>query len=97
MGRRFLFHPVWRDLSTPALLASVRALPKLLYVMEENGSKFPVWSAAARVAFALSPNSAACERVFSMLERLYGEQQERSLADRIEVALMLAYNMRRIG
>ena len=37
---------------------------------------------AARVVFAISPNSASCERVFALLKRLFGEQQMSSLADK---------------
>lgn len=31
-----------------------------------NHTKLPTWSLAARIAFCLSPNSASCERVFSL-------------------------------
>ena len=54
-------------------------------------------SLAARVAFALSPNSASCERVFAVLKNLYGEQQMSALADQIQAALMLNHNQRRVG
>ena len=39
-----------------------------------DGHAFPAWAwaAAARVAFAFSPNSASCERVFSLLRVMYG-------------------------
>ena len=47
--------------------------------------------------FALSPNSASCERVFSLLENMYGDLQMRALADQVRAALMLAYNKRRVG
>jgi hypothetical protein len=60
-------------------------------------SKLPAWAEAARIIFALSPNSAACERVFSLLKLFFGEQRDASLADQIEAALMLAYNKRNVG
>ena len=63
----------------------------------KNRDKFPTWSKAARIIFSLSPNSAACERVFSLLKLFFGEQQDSSLDDQIEVALMLAYNGRSLG
>ena len=47
--------------------------------------------------FALSPNSASCERVFSLLKVLFGETQMSALADYIRAALMLRYNQRRVG
>ena len=52
---------------------------------------------AARIVFAISPNSASCERFFSLLERLFDEEQWSSLADMIQAALMLVYNDRRVG
>jgi len=58
---------------------------------------FPTWACAARIVFALSPNSASCERVFSLLKVLFGEQQMSALADYIRAALMLRCNERRVG
>ena len=58
---------------------------------------FPTWARAARIVFAFSPNSASCERVFSLLKVLFGEQQMSTLADYIRAALMLRYNERRVG
>ena len=51
----------------------------------------------AQITFALSPNSASSERVFSLLKLYFGEQHDSSLSDMIETALMLAYNERRLG
>ena len=62
-----------------------------------NGSSFPAWATAARIAFAFSPNSASCERVFSLLESMFGDDQMSSLSDQLYAALMLAYNKRRVG
>ena len=54
------------------------------------------WTMAARVVFSISVNSAACERVFSLMKRLYGRHQMRdsTLADNVEASLKLAYNHR---
>ena len=49
------------------------------------------------IIFAISPNSASCERVFALLKNLFGEQQMSSLADYVQAALMLNYNGRRVG
>ena len=46
---------------------------------------------------ALTPNSAAAERVFSLLKLMFGETQMLSLADMIQAALMLRYNGRKVG
>ncbi|KAL1525489.1 hypothetical protein AB1Y20_020345 [Prymnesium parvum] len=37
------------------------------------------WRKAARITFSVSPNSAACERVFSLLQNMYGEAREHVL------------------
>ena len=62
-----------------------------------NGGSFKAWALAARVVFAISPNSASCERVFALLKRLFGEQQMSSLADLLQASLMLNYNKRTVG
>ena len=63
----------------------------------DNGTAFPAWALAVRIVFAISPNSASCERVFALLKNLFGETQMRSLADYVQVALMLNYNGRVVG
>jgi hypothetical protein len=62
-----------------------------------NGSKFPAWAEAAQIVFAFTPNSAAAERVFSMLKAMFGDQQMDTLADIIQTALMLRINSRTVG
>ena len=49
------------------------------------------------IVFAISPSSASCERVFSLLKLMFNEQQISSLADAIRAALMLRYNDRIVG
>ncbi len=55
------------------------------------------WSKAARIVFSMSPNSASCERVFSLLKVMFGENRDSSLADMLQASLMLRYNKRRVG
>ena len=43
------------------------------------------------------PSSGASERVFALLKNMFGEDQLNALADYIEVALMLRYNIRKVG
>jgi hypothetical protein len=62
-----------------------------------HGGAFKQWALAARIVFAISPNSASCERVFSLLKLMYGDQQISTLADAIRAALMLRYNGRTVG
>ena len=48
-----------------------------------NGSGFKQWACAARVVFAISSNSASCERVLSLLKLMCGDEQLSILADAI--------------
>ena len=56
-----------------------------------SASHMPTWRMAART---ISPNSASCERVFSLLDAMFGQTQQSSLADRLQVSLMMRYNGR---
>lgn len=69
----------------------------LLSWWRTNGSSFKQWAKAARIVFTISPNSASCERVFSLLKLMFGDDQLSSLADAIRAALMLRYNSRVTG
>lgn len=60
-------------------------------------SSFSEWRKAARILFAMSPNSASCERVFALLQSMYGEQQDAALADHLQASLMMRYNGRSIA
>ena len=55
------------------------------------------WAEVAQIVFAFTPNSAAAERVFSMLKAMFGDQQMETLADIIQTALMLRINKRKVG
>lgn len=63
----------------------------------KNGSQIPAWARAAQIVFAMTPNSAGCERVFAALRHMYGDAQLSSLSDQIEAALMLRCNKRQLG
>ena len=90
----------------PVFLAAARSAPifdtsdvegftnTILEWWRTNGNSFKTWALAAQITFGLTPNSAACERVFSLVKRLFGEQQLSALADYIRAALMLKYNGR---
>ena len=51
----------------------------------------------SQIVFAFTPNSAAAERVFSLLKAMFGDQQMEALADIIQTALMLRVNERMVG
>ena len=40
---------------------------------------------------------AAAERVFSLVESMFGEDQRRALADQVQAGVMLRYNKRMVG
>lgn len=52
------------------------------------------WKKAARIIFAFSPNSATCERVFSLMKKMYPEGRDCVLADHLQASLMMRYNKR---
>ena len=61
------------------------------------GNEFPTWALAMQIVGSFTPNSAAAERVFSMLKLMLGDTQMSALADMIQAALMLRYNKRVVG
>lgn len=70
---------------------------QVLKFFRENHSNFPAWAQAARIVFAMTPNSAAAERVFSHLKDMFGDNQTEAFADYIQTAVMLKYNKRPVG
>ena len=65
----------------------------------DNGTAFPLprlGTCGARRLRNLAQLS-LCERVFSLLKNLFGEEQISALADYIQAALMLNYNGRQVG
>ena len=90
----------------PEISAEIRSLTKkcscflsLQRVTAERQQRENVLGSpgAARIVFAISPNSASCERVFALLKNLFGEEQVHALADYVQASLMLNYNDRCIG
>ena len=61
------------------------------------GTKFPTWAEAAQIVFSFTPNSAAAERVFSLLKLQFGHARDSALADMMQATLMLMYNERACG
>ena len=60
---------------------------------KRNNKQLPVWAAAFRKVLLVQPSSAAAsERVFSLLNASFNDQQDHSLHDYIETSLMLQYN-----
>ena len=69
----------------------------VLQFWRSDGTKMPAWRKAAIIIFAIPPTSAASERVFSLLEAMFGKDQDNSLSDLIQAALMLRYNGHNVG
>lgn len=59
---------------------------------KRRASSLPNWASAAIKVLVIQPSSAASERIFSLLNNSFSDQQERSLQDYIETSLMLQYN-----
>ena len=53
-----------------------------------------VWWEAAQLAALVMPSSGAAERVFSLVNNLFNDQQSKALTDAIFLSLFLAYNKR---
>lgn len=69
----------------------------ILLFWQNNGKLFPTWALAMQIVGSFTPNSAAAERVFSLLKLMFGDAQMLALADMIQAALMLRYNERKVG
>jgi hypothetical protein len=59
---------------------------------KNHATEVGAWSEAAKIAFAMAPNSAGAERAFSMLKTLFGSNQDSALADSIRGSMKLHYN-----
>ena len=60
----------------------------------QHERELPNWAAACKKVLLIQPSSAASERVFSLLENSFRNNQARAMEDYIEVSLMLQYNKR---
>jgi hypothetical protein len=59
---------------------------------KHHATEVGAWSEAAKISFAMAPNSAGAERAFSMLKTLLGSNQDSALADFIRGSMVLHYN-----
>ena len=65
--------------------------------MYEQRHQVPDVGGGSTDVFSFTPNSAAVERVFSLLKLYFGDDRDSSLADMIQTTLMLIYNGRDTG
>ena len=61
---------------------------------KNHSSEVGVWAIGARIIFALSPNSAAAERIFSLMKLMFDTNQTKALADILQSSMMLRYHKR---
>ena len=66
----------------------------LLDFWRANETTVPCFAYVLRAVLANSPNSVPPERVFSILNNTFAEDQASARADYIELALMLQFNKR---
>ena len=66
----------------------------LLGFWRAHEAAVPALASVLRAILAHAPNSIPPERVFSILNNTFADDQERSLADYIELALQLQFNER---
>ena len=66
----------------------------LLAWWRANATELASWFAVLRVVLAHAPNSCPPERVFSILNESFDDDQENALADYMEFSLMIQYNER---
>ena len=59
-----------------------------------NGN-LSVWWQAAKLAALVMPSSGAAERVFSLVNNMFGDQQSNTLSDSIFLSRYLVSNKRR--
>ena len=59
----------------------------MLLFYKNHGAEFQTWALAMRIVGSWTPNSAAAERVFSLLKAMFGDEQLSALVDMIETAL----------
>jgi hypothetical protein len=69
----------------------------VLAFWRDHAEQLPGWALAARFVFAISCNSASCERVFSLMKRMFGTEQLSALSDYVGGSLMLSFNKRELG
>ena len=57
-----------------------------------NSETLPHWSAVVKKVLLVQPNSAAAERVFSVMESLFNGQHDSAVEETVEASVMLSFN-----
>lgn len=69
----------------------------LSFWRHSNKERLSEWRKAAQIVFAMSANSASCQRVFALLANMYSDDQQSTLADGLQASLMMRYNKHAVG
>ena len=64
----------------------------LLEWWSQHSEEIPSWTSACKQILLLQASSAASERVFSLLQNSFNNQQEQALEDYIKMSLISQYN-----
>ena len=64
------------------------------WFQQRNNAAIKLWHDTFIKIAVVTPSSAAIERVFSVLRRMFNDHQESALADYLQIAVMLVYNKR---
>ena len=75
-----------------ALVDGISPEYSVLNFWRDNTATLPKWSETDKNIMLIQASSAAAERVFSLLNNSFGDQQLSSLEDYLEASLMLQYN-----
>ena len=77
----------------PTYIASATDINVLTW-WEIYKQEIPNWAKACKKILLIQPSSAASERVFSLLENSFRDNQACAMEDYIEASIMLQYNQR---
>lgn len=67
-----------------------------LHWWKNNADSLPIWASCAQKILSVQPSSSAAERVFSIINASFHDQQDNALQDYIEASVMLQYNYKGI-
>ena len=68
----------------------------IMTFFKNHEKKIPAFAKVAKLLAVIPTSSAAAERVFSLLRRMFDDTQELTLEDKLELALLLKYNDRKM-
>ena len=61
-------------------------------ILLANSVRLPHWASLVMKLLLIQPSSASAERVFSLLNNAFNDQQDNALEDYLEASVMIRYN-----